>query len=100
MPPVSRYFVGVDFGKKVDYSVIAIVRRNTKTKSVELVGMLRFPLETPYATVIGYVKVICDKLQRVELVLVDRTGVGEYITEEMQNVHIRSSQSLTLTAGS
>ncbi len=89
-PPAGRYFVGVDFGKKVDYSVIAIVRWNTKEKAAELVGMVRFPLETPYATVIGYVKVICDKLQRVEKVLVDRTGVGEYITEEMQNVHIRS----------
>ncbi len=89
-PPMGRYFVGVDFGKKVDYSVIAIVRWNVKTKSAELVGMVRFPLETPYATVIGYVKIICDKLQRVELVLVDRTGVGEYITEEMQNVHIKS----------
>jgi len=89
-PPLGRYFLGVDFGKKVDYSVIAIVRWNTKKKAAELVGMVRFPLETPYAAVIGYVKVICDKLQRVEKVLVDRTGVGEYITEEMQNVHIHS----------
>lgn len=88
--PAGRYFVGVDFGKKVDYSVIVIVRWNTKEKAAELVGVVRFPLETPYATVIGYVKVICDKIQRVEKVLVDRTGVGEYITEEMQNVHIRS----------
>ena len=90
-PPVGRYFLGVDLGKKVDYSVIAIVRWNTKKKAAELVGMVRFPLDTPYATVIGYVKVICDKLQRVEKVLVDRTGVGEYITEEMQNVHIAST---------
>jgi phage FluMu gp28-like protein len=90
-PPVGRYFVGVDFGKQVDYSVIAIVRWNTKKKAAELIGMVRFPLETPYATVIGYVKVICDKLQRVEKVLVDRTGVGEYITEEMKNVHIHST---------
>ena len=90
VPPMGRYFVGVDFGKKVDYSVIAIVRWNTQKKAAELVGMVRFPLETPYATVIGYVKVICDKLQRVEKVLVDRTGVGEYITEEMKNVHIKS----------
>ena len=89
-PPLGRYFLGVDLGKKVDFSVIAMVRWNPKTKSAELVGIVRFPLETPYATVIGYVKVICDKLQRVELVLVDRTGVGEYITEEMQNVHIKS----------
>ena len=100
-PPLGRYFLGVDLGKKVDYSVIAIVRWNTVKKAAELVGMVRFPLETPYATVIGYVKVICDKLQRVEKVLVDRTGVGEYITEEMQNVHIRSRiEGVMLTVSS
>jgi phage FluMu gp28-like protein len=67
-----------------------VVRWNTKEEYGELVGMVRFPLETPYATVIGMVKVICDKLHNVEKVLVDRTGVGEYITEEMEGVHIRS----------
>jgi len=89
--PPGRYFLGVDFGKKVDYSVVAIVRWDMKEECAQLVGLIRFPLETPYATVIGMVKIICDKLQRVEKVLVDRTGVGEYITEEMQNVHIRST---------
>jgi phage FluMu gp28-like protein len=87
----DRYFMGVDLGKKVDYSALAIIRWNTKEDYGALVGHFRFPLETPYASVIGYVKVICDKLQRVEKVLVDRTGVGEYIVEEMQNVHIRST---------
>ena len=87
----GRYFIGVDLGKKVDYSVIAIMRWDTKEKVAELVGLVRFPLETPYASVIGYLKVICDKLQRVEKVLVDQTGVGEYIVEEMKNTHIRST---------
>ena len=82
--PTGRYFLGVDLGKKVDCSALAIVRWNTKEEFAELVGHFRFPLETPYASVIGYVKVICDKLQRVEKVLVDQTGVGEYIVEEMK----------------
>ena len=89
--PLGRYFLGVDFGKKVDYSAIAVIRWDTKEKCAELVGLVRFPLETPYASVIGMVKVICDKLQRVEKVLVDRTGVGEYITEEMEDANIRST---------
>lgn len=88
--PAGRYFVGVDFGKKVDHSVIAVVRWDTKEQYAELTSVIRFPLDTPYASVIGYVKVICDKLQHVEKVLVDQTGVGEYITEEMKNTHIRS----------
>jgi len=97
----GRYFLGVDFGKKVDYSVIAIVRWDTEDEYASLVGTVRFPLETPYASVIGMVKVICDKLDRVEKVLVDRTGVGEYITEEMQNVKIRSTiEGMMLTVPS
>ena len=87
--PMGRYFLGVDLGKKVDCSVIAVVRWNTKEECSELAGLVRFPLETPYASVIGMVKVICDKLQHVEVVLVDQTGVGEYIVEEMKNASIR-----------
>jgi phage FluMu gp28-like protein len=87
--PPGRYFLGVDFGKKQDYSAIAIIRWNTKDQYAELVGIVRFPLETPYASVIGYVKLICDKLQRAEKVFADQTGVGEYIVEEMKNAHIR-----------
>ena len=89
--PPGRYFLGVDLGKKVDYSVIAILRWNTKEDYAELVGLVRFPLETPYASVIGMVKVICDKLHNVEHVLVDQTGVGEYIVEEMKVAGIRST---------
>jgi phage FluMu gp28-like protein len=88
--PAGRYFLGVDFGKKVDHSVIAVVRWNRKEEYAELVGMVRFPLETKYASVIGMVKIICDKLHNVEKVLVDQTGVGEYITEEMKDAHILS----------
>jgi phage FluMu gp28-like protein len=86
----GRYFLGVDLGKKVDRSVIAVMRWNGKKKVAELVGLKDFPLDTPYGTVIGMVKVICDKLPRVEKVLVDQTGVGEYIVEEMKNSNIRS----------
>ena len=86
----GRYFLGVDLGKKVDYSVIAVMRWDGKGKVAELVGLVRFPLETAYATVIGMVKVICDKLHSVEKVLVDQTGVGDYVVEEMKRAGIQS----------
>ena len=96
--PQGRYFLGVDLGKKIDHSVIAIVRWNSKDESVQLIGIIRFPLETPYATVIGMAKVVCDKLHYVEKVLVDRTGVGEYIVEDMKKTQIRSRvEGITLT---
>lgn len=88
--PMGRYFLGVDLGKKVDSSVIVVMRWDGKEGVAELVGMKRFALETPYASVIGMVKVICDKLHSVEKVLVDQTGVGEYIVEEMKHAGIHS----------
>jgi phage FluMu gp28-like protein len=90
--PIGRYFLGVDLGQKVDPTVIAITRWDGKRKLAELVGLQQFPLLTPYATVIGMVKVICDKLQRVERVLVDETGVGGYVVEDMQRAGINSSR--------
>jgi len=93
---IGRYFVGVDFGKHNDRSAIAVVQLDQNL--VKLTGMVRFPLETPYASVIGYVKVICDKLNRVEKTLCDQTGVGEYIVEDMKEARIRSTlQGITLT---
>jgi phage FluMu gp28-like protein len=86
---VGRYFVGVDLGKHVDYSAIAIVRRDGET--VKLVGSVRFPLETPYASVIGYVKVVCDKLRSAEKTFCDQTGVGDFIVEAAKEAGIRSS---------
>ncbi|MGP8068633.1 MAG: terminase large subunit domain-containing protein [Candidatus Bathyarchaeia archaeon] len=93
---IGRYFVGVDFGKHNDHSAIAIVQLDQGI--VKLTGMVRFPLETPYASVIGYVKIICDKLNRVEKTLCDQTGVGEYIVEDMKQARIRSTiEGITLT---
>ena len=93
---IGRYFVGVDFGKHNDPSAIAIVQLDKDI--VKLTGMVRFPLETPYASVIGYVKIICDKLSRVEKTLCDQTGVGEYIVEDMKQARIRSTiEGITLT---
>ena len=99
--PAGRYFLGVDLGKKVDPSAIAIVRWDGKDQYAELKGLVQFPLETPYASVIGMVKVVCDKLNRVEKVLVDRTGVGEYPVEDMKAASIRSTvEGINLTVPS
>jgi phage FluMu gp28-like protein len=70
--------------------VIAVMRWDTKEEFAELVSLVRFALETPYASVIGMVKVICDKLPGVEKILVDQTGVGGYIVEEMKNAGIHA----------
>ncbi|RLF07823.1 MAG: hypothetical protein DRJ69_06785 [Thermoprotei archaeon] len=84
--PKGRFFAGVDFGKHQDYSVIAVVRRDEDT--LRLVHIHRFPLETQYASVIGYLKSLCDRWRTVHAVYADITGVGEYICEDMRNAGI------------
>jgi len=66
-------------------------------EQVRLVYYKRWPLETPYSSVIGSVRVIIEKLGRVQKILVDQTGVGDYIVEDMQKGGIPNVEGITLT---
>jgi len=89
------YWLGVDLGKRVDFSVIAVTTK--KGDQVRLVYYKRWPLETPYSSVIGSIRVIIEKLKYVEKCLVDQTGVGAYIVEDMQKGGIPNVEGVTLT---
>lgn len=55
----GTFLVGVDFGKKVDYSVVALLDR--QDNQLRLTHLHRFPRETAYASVIGYVRALSDR---------------------------------------
>jgi phage FluMu gp28-like protein len=93
--PGGPYYLGVDLGKKVDFSVIAVATKHGD--QVRLVYYKRWPLETPYASVIGSVKVISEKLHNVVKILVDQTGVGDYIVEDMKNSGLRNVEGVMLS---
>jgi len=82
----GKFYAGLDLGKLRDYSVLVVV------EEVEGKYVLRhwkvFPHGTKYATVIGYVKTLCDRWKDFERIRVDITGVGEYVVEDMQNAGI------------
>lgn len=83
--PTSRgdYWVGVDLGKKVDYSVVAVIRKDGDI--FRLVGLKIFPLGTDYTGetgVIGFLKVLSQKLPTIHKILMDQTGVGESVVED------------------
>ena len=92
---VGVFFIGVDFGKHMDYSVVAAVEK--KEDRLRLVHVYRFPLKTSYASVIGYVKALSDRWKTVHRVCVDQTGVGEYITEDMKNAGIQNVEGIMFT---
>lgn len=84
----GEFYAGLDLGKHQDHSVLSIVQ--LEESIIKLVHIRRFPLRTPYATVIGYTKTISDRWQKIHKILVDTTGVGDYIAEDMTNAAINT----------
>jgi phage FluMu gp28-like protein len=92
--PSGDYYAGVDFGKLKDYSVITVLKREGNI--LKLVYMYQFPLETPYTHVIGHL-VRANQKFKFRKVLVDQTGVGEPVLEEIRNQGLSSVEGLKFT---
>ena len=91
----GKFHAGLDLGKHRDHSVLIIIE-NTEDKLL-LRHWKVFPLETKYATVIGYVKTLTDRWKHIEHIRVDTTGIGEYIAEDMKNADIENVEPVTFT---
>ena len=90
-------YVGVDFGKHRDHSVVAAIDYDNESRNAKLIHMHRFALETEYASVIGYIKAIVSRWQKTRQVSTDVTGVGDFITEEMKRSGIPQAVGIQLT---
>jgi len=93
--PKGEYYAGIDFGKLQDHSALAIVK--TEDNTIKLFYIHEFPLETPYSQVIGHLAKANEKFL-FQKVLVDQTGVGEPILEEIHNQGINCVEGLKFTA--
>jgi len=89
------FYLGVDFGKHSDHSVVAAVEK--LRGHLHLRHCHQFPLETSYGAVIGYVKRLQDSWTGVRAVYADKTGVGDYIVEDMKRGGIRNVTGVTFT---
>jgi len=94
----GEFYVGVDFGKHRDHSVVAVVER--EGVHLYLRHCPRFPLETSYGAVIGYGKRRPAHWKRVRAVYADKTGVGEYIVEDMERGGLRNVTGVNFTDAS
>lgn len=92
----GNFYAGLDLGKHQDPSVLAIVM--VEQDKIKLIHLHHFPLETPYASVIGYTKTICDRWLTIHRILVDSSGIGDYITEDMTNTGLDNTEGITFTA--
>ncbi len=91
----GRFFVGLDFGKRGDYSVLAVVEELNNRYFLRFLKV--WPLDTPYAAVIGFVKTLQDKWDSFVKVRADQTGIGDYIVEDMNNSNINNVEGVTFT---
>lgn len=88
------FHMGVDFGKRVDHSVVAVLEES-KDRVLRLVYLKQFPLQTNYATVIGWIKRLNDAF-RFESVTLDQTGVGEAPVEDVKSF-LANAEGVMLT---
>ncbi len=79
--PDFLYFIGVDWGRRVDASVITVVERDdsTETPHFRLVHLKEFN-ETPYTEVVGYIKHISDTFRAQEILADEGAGLAQIDT--------------------
>lgn len=97
-PSRGDYWAGLHLGKKADYSVLALVRKDSDL--FRLVGLKVFPLGTEYtgeAGVVGFVRVLTRKLQTVHRILIDQTSVEVSVVEEAKK-SIPNAEGIVLSA--
>lgn len=80
-----RYSVGVDLGRKTSYTVITVV--DEMTDPYEVVHIDRFKT-VDWKLQIERIRVIWDKFPSLRM-RVDATGLGDPLTEDMENKGIR-----------
>ena len=90
----GEFFLGLDLGKAQDYTVLAIVKREGST--LKLIYLKQFPLDTPYAMVVGYTKTLTEKAP-ISRGYIDCIGLGAPITEEIQSF-VSQLEGITLAA--
>ncbi len=90
-----KYFAGLDLGKQVDHSVLAIVELTDKDV-VRLVHKREFPLGTPYPDVIAYTAKAHQTFD-FEGIYVDKTGIGDAVVDELENIELENIDSPDVT---
>jgi len=90
----GNFNLGVDFGKRVDYTVLAVVEK-LSNETLRLIYLKQLPLGTEYSSAVGWVKRLNEAFSPISCKL-DRTGVGEAPAEDVKRI-IPNMEGITLT---
>lgn len=75
------YFLGADFGKRVDYSVVVLLRKE-ENDALRVVFLKEFALGTPYTEVVAFIHRLDEKFDVLKG-YVDQSAIGESLVEEI-----------------
>ena len=89
------YYAGLDLGKQVDYSVLAVVQR-MESGQIRLIHKRQFPLGTPYPDVVAYVA-RAHQIFNFDSLFVDKTGIGDAIVDELEQIYVRNIRGVFFT---
>jgi phage FluMu gp28-like protein len=76
------YYLGADFGKRVDFSVVALLKEEEKER-YRLVLLKQFDLGTPYTDIVAFLLRLNQKFDVLKG-YVDQSAVGESLVEEIK----------------
>jgi len=96
-PEHGNYYAGVDIGKLQDHTVLAVVRQ--EEHMTKLAFLKEFPLETPYSNVIGFIIKAAQTFHPTKI-LIDKSGAGEAVVEEIKAKDLTNAESKSFTAQS
>jgi phage FluMu gp28-like protein len=107
----GRYVLGSDLGKRMDFSVIVILKftrveildkesgRPLRIRIWKIVYLKEFPLKTKLSRVMSHIKWLATKIT-IKYACIDQTGIGEAAVEElgeqyeyMEGVQMYSAQT-------
>ena len=91
----GTYFLGADFGKRVDYSVVALLEEEAEERT-RLVFMKQFHLGTPYTEIVAFIQRLSQKFD-IAKGFVDQSAVGESLVDEIRET-ASQIEGLTFTA--
>jgi len=92
--PRGPVFAGLDLGKQQDFSVLAIIIIDGE--KLKHFYLYQFPLGTKYSEVIAHVA-RANQIFRFSKIIVDKSGVGDPIVEELENIGLRNVEGIVLT---
>jgi len=92
--PKGQHYAGIDLGKLQDPTVIAAIKIEHNYR--KLFYLHEFPLETTYTQVIGHLNRAHKKLN-FKKVLIDQTGIGEPILDEIRNQGLNCVEGVKFT---